>query len=152
MAKIMPKTMAGETVIKSAVVLRRVTVIFIHAARVMEIAALADHALVKAGTSAVAQPITMETGIAARRVSDSIITRVRLSTLHKVATKAAAPSHLSLVMDQSAGLKALITAWKDHAARNLAHVAKADFALRAGEKEGRRCHHAVMATRVITII
>ena len=140
MAKVMPKTMIRETVIKSAVVLRRVMEIVVHA----------DHALVKAGTSAVAQPIMMETGIAARRTSDSI-TRARLSTPHKIATKAAALSHLILVVDQSAGLKALITAWTGRAARSQARVTRADSALRAGEKEGRRCHDTVMVTRVITI-
>lgn len=92
----------------------------------------------------------METGIAARIISASIA-RDHISMHPRIAMKAAAPSHLSLVVDQSAGLKAVITAWKDRAARSQARVTKADSALRAGEKEGRQCHHAVMATRVITI-
>lgn len=112
MAKAMPKTMARETAIKYAAVPRRKTVISTHATRVMEIA---DHAQMKADMSVITQLIVMETGIADHSISDSIA-RVRLSTRHKIAMKAAAPSHLSLVMDQSAGLKALITAWTDRAA------------------------------------
>ena len=150
MAKAMPKTMARVTAIKSAVVLHRATVISTHAARVMEIVIHAARALVKADTSAVAQPITMETGIAVRRISGSIA-RARLSTRHKIAMKAAAPSHPSLVVDQSVGLKAPIIEWKGHAARSPARVTKATSALRTGERERRRCIHVAMATRVITI-
>ncbi len=100
--------------------------------------------------SAITQLIVMETGIAARIISASIA-RVRISMHPRIAMKATALSHLILVVDQSAGLKALITAWTGRAARSQARVTRADSALRAGEKEGRRCHDTVMVTRVITI-